>query len=173
MVADRRLISSHAFVTVTRLRAIAQMSSTIGASSSLLPLLDLAREKRERRRERERAFGPFIFFSPTALRRRRRRRRARARARGRCRRSHDLRYFPPGHFPRSRSLLAPSAGPLSYFPPGNIAPTRKTIRLEERRPLRRGRPRGDRREVLSRNNICICERLSPLLISRTGRFYLS
>lgn len=28
------------------------------------------------------------------------------RARSRCRRSHDLRYFPPGHFPRSRAFRA-------------------------------------------------------------------
>lgn len=57
------------------------------------------------RREKERVccMGPFIFFSPAGALRRR------ARRADRCRRSHDLRNFPPGHFPRSRgfSRLAP------------------------------------------------------------------
>lgn len=71
--------------------------------SSLLFYSNLLSRPREK--ERVCALGPFIFFSPAGTLRRRRL----ARAQGRCRRSHDLRYFPPGHFPRSRgfSRLAP------------------------------------------------------------------
>lgn len=109
---------------------------------------------------------PFIFFSSVALRR----------SRGRCRRSHDLRYFPPGHFPRARGLFAPSAPePLSYFPPGNISPTRKTIRMGGRRGGRTmGRAAIGPPEIggkcSARNNICIRESaFSSLISSRVGR----
>lgn len=152
-IASHRLIYSHAFVTVTRLCDVAPIFPPC-TFSLVLP--------RGPARRNARPYVPLFFFSllqtPSVP--------SRAEQVSPLPRSSLF----PAIFP-ARGLFAPSAGPLSYFPPGNIAPTRKTIPGIGGRGARGGRKRGtigpgEIGEVLSRNNICIRERLSSLISSR-------
>lgn len=150
-IASHRLIYSHAFVTVTRLRDIARHFHRM-----LPPRPPLGSRPKKRAR-------PFIFFSsPTDA--------LHSVVRGAGVVAPTIFAISRRAIFPARGLFAPSAGPLSYFPPGNIAPTRKTIPGRRLRGARRTEGAtigpGEIGEVLSRNNICIRERLSSLISSR-------
>lgn len=80
--------------------------------------------------------GPFIFFSPAGALRRR------ARRADRCRRSHDLRNFPPGHFPRSRGFSRLAPGHYLIFRLETSHPQEKRSGWVARGGGKSGRPSG-------------------------------
>lgn len=150
-IASHRLIYSHAFVTVTRLRDIARHFHRV-----LPPRPPLGSRPKKTRRSLY-----FFFSSPTDA--------LHSVVRGAGVVAPTIFAISRRAIFPARELFAPSAGPLSYFPPGNIAPTRKTIPSRRLRGARRTEGAtigpGEIGEVLSRNNICICERLSSLISS--------